>query len=217
MEETTQKIVSVSYSEVCYERLKNDILTNKLRWGDKVDIAQIADLYGVSRSPVVRAVERLALEGFIEIQPYKGSFVRRPTFRDVIEVTELRIAYEMMACELAFKKNRSSLVAEIRSLQNDYDQRAAHEPEIPVEEFLSYDRRFHRIVMAKAENERMLERYLVVRNQIEVYRVKTHSVDRAVELHRRFVAELERSDLQAALSVLRLHLDEVGQEILQTI
>jgi DNA-binding GntR family transcriptional regulator len=217
MEQLNQKIVSVSYTDVCYERLKNDILTNKLRWGDKVDIALIADAYGVSRSPVVRAVERLALEGFIEILPYKGSFVRRPTFRDVIEVTELRIAYEMMACELAFKKNRRALIADISKLQDEYDQREMQEPEIPVEEFLDYDRHFHRIVMEKAENQRMLDRYLVVRNQIEVYRVKTHSVGRAVELHRRFVAKLNQEDLGAALSVLRLHLEEVGQEILQTI
>ena len=51
----------------------------------RLDERKLAEQLGISRTPVREALTRLEMDGFVEIQPRKGVFVRRKSMNEVLE------------------------------------------------------------------------------------------------------------------------------------
>ncbi len=211
---TSERIQIGSLTTECYSRLKDDILNKRISWGQKLNVTELTARFGISRSPVVKAIERLSHEGLVQIIPNRGSFVSAPTKRDIVEIAQVRIAFESMACELAFRRDKSALL-------NNQEQNEAPIVEcerkgeaIPADVWFTYDRDFHRIFAEVARNSRLLDIYEQVRSQIELFRVFYGESDalRALELHREILALLRQDQLGDALKILRLHIEEVCQQ-----
>ena len=105
---TEDKIEIASLADECYKRIKQDILTGKLGWGQRLNVINMAQIYGISRAPVIKAIDRLAMEQLVSIVPNVGSFVVIPTKKDVVEVTEIRMMLETKMCTLAYKKKQKN-------------------------------------------------------------------------------------------------------------
>ncbi len=214
------KITYVSLTDECYTRIKDDILNNILPWGEQLDVAQIAEDFGVSRSPVVKAVERLAHERLVEIRPNKGSYVLTPTARDIDEVTELRIAVERLACALAYAKHYDQLLAMLDENEQQLSDHEAQQGEIPFGTFLEYDREFHLIFARLADNQRLMDVFEIVRNQAELFRTRTYlgpQTRRAIDRHQEVATHLRNQQLPEALNTLQEHIEEVRLDTLSTL
>jgi DNA-binding GntR family transcriptional regulator len=218
--ESRGKITYVSLTDECYNRIRSDILNDILPWGEQLDVARIADEFGVSRSPVVKAVERLAHEGLVEIRPNKGSYVRTPTVRDIDEVTEIRNAVERLACELAYTKHHAQLMAMLDENEQRLSAYEAQPETIPFGVFLEYDREFHLIFARLADNQRLLDIFEIIRNQVELFRTRTYlgpQTQRALHWHREVIAHLRDRRLPEALSALQDHIEEVRLDTLSSL
>ncbi len=214
------KITYVSFTDECYARIQSDILDGKIRWGERLDVSTLAEAYGVSRSPVVKAIERLAHEGLVEIVPNKGSYVRTPTKKDIIEVTEIRFAIEALNVELAYKKQKEALLEQLAEQDRTIAVFEERGEQIPEAVFLAYDREFHWTFAVAAGNSRLLNIIDVNRNQVELFRIRTYSRDKAkqsVARHRAIVQCLQQDQLVEAVRVLRQHIYEVGEFAIETV
>ncbi len=80
-----------------YEWLKERILHHVFLPGDKLDIQQLADDLGVSRTPVKDAINRLSLEGLVTLQNRRGTYVATLTETVVHEIIEARLMIESWA------------------------------------------------------------------------------------------------------------------------
>lgn len=211
---TSERIQIGSLTTECYSRLKDDILNKRISWGQKLNVTELTARFGISRSPVVKAIERLSHEGLVQIIPNRGSFVSAPTKRDIVEIAQVRIAYELMACELAVRRDKSALLANQEKTEAPILECERKGEAIPAEVWFTYDRDFHRIFAEVAGNRRLLEIYEQVRSQIELFRVFYDEDDalRALELHREILASLRQDQLAEALRVLRLHIEEVCEQ-----
>lgn len=213
----SQRIKFVSLAEECYLRIQNDILNGQLDWGTQLDVIHLAEKYGISRSPVVKAIDRLAHEGLVTVLPNKGSYVCRPTERDVIELTEVRMALEIMACELAYTKNREQL---LRALdKNEHSVRRYEDAgmAIPFDIFRTYDRILHRTFVLLCDNKRFLDIFEINRNQVELSRTKSYSLPtytQALIMHRRIIAALQQGQLEEAQHLLRIHIEESRDDMI---
>lgn len=219
-ENSRAKITYVSLTDECYARLKDDILNNVLQWGEQLDVTRIAKDFGVSRSPVVKAIERLNREGLVEIRPNKGSFVRTPTQKDILEICELRMAIEAMTIELAYQKHRDELLAKLAEHDRAISGYEEKGEEVPEDVFLKYDRDFHWIFTTYADNRHILETIDVIRNQVELFRIRTYSLVKAkqsIERHRAVVRCLKEDRLADAIQILRQHIAEVCEFAMETI
>lgn len=83
-----------------------DAITARIRNGSLVPGQRLveADLtadLGVSRGPLREALSRLAAEGLVEIEPYRGALVRRLTDEEIAQLFDVREALEGMAARLA--------------------------------------------------------------------------------------------------------------------
>ena len=214
------KITYVSFTDECYSRIQSDILDGKIRWGERLDLVTLAQDYGVSRSPVVKAIERLAHEGLVEIIPNKGSYVRTPTRKDITEITEIRFAVEALNLELAYRKHKETLLAKLAAQDRTIAAFEDSHEEIPEDVFLNYDRDFHWTFAVAADNSRLLNIIDVNRNQVELFRIRTYSRDKAkqsVLRHRKIVQCLQQAQIEEAVRVLRQHIYEVGEFAIETV
>jgi DNA-binding GntR family transcriptional regulator len=84
--------------------LREAILSLKYAPGEALSESQIAADLSVSRTPVREALRKLEQEGLVRIIPARGVFVSEISFKDVIEIFQVREALEVFAAALAAKR-----------------------------------------------------------------------------------------------------------------
>jgi DNA-binding GntR family transcriptional regulator len=97
----SNKISRVNLTEEIYRIVKEDILSHKLKSGEKINIDQLARSLEVSNIPIREALSRLQSEGYLHIIPFKGMFVNLMSLKDLNEIFEIRLQLEPLAVEKA--------------------------------------------------------------------------------------------------------------------
>lgn len=83
-----------------YDALKLAILQHALLDGSRVDVHQLAKKWGVSRTPVNDALQRLTIDGLVTVVPRRGTFVARMDVKDILDLMDVRLMFELRAAEL---------------------------------------------------------------------------------------------------------------------
>tara|TARA_B100000989_G_scaffold230339_1_gene177181 strand:+ start:1005 stop:1676 length:672 start_codon:yes stop_codon:yes gene_type:complete len=86
------------------ESLEQRIIRGELSIGKRLDEANLSAQYGVSRTPVREALQRLAESGLAEHLPRRGTFVRAPSLSEIVEMFEVMSELECMAVRLAVRR-----------------------------------------------------------------------------------------------------------------
>jgi len=106
---------ALTVSDRVYDQLRNMLLRGELTGGSRVSEQQLASRLGVGRMPIRSAVRRLQTEGFVTQVPRAGTLISRPSFRDLLELYELRESLEPRA---AAKVARRATDEQIEGLNN---------------------------------------------------------------------------------------------------
>lgn len=139
-----------------YNRLREDILSGKLRENEELREIAIGEELGVSRTPVREAFRQLELEGLITIVPNKGAFVTGITAKDVKDIYMIRSHLEGLCARLACdhitheqldELEETIYLAEFHSNKGHMDQMA------------ELDSRFHEVLYESCDS-KMLENLL---------------------------------------------------------
>jgi len=91
----------------------------------RLDERQMAEQLGISRTPIREALARLEQDGFVEIQPRKGVFVRRKSLGEVLEMIVAWAALESMAARLAAEVATAADLKSLRRLGTRYSENTA--------------------------------------------------------------------------------------------
>ena len=86
-----------SLGRVVYDQLRADILALRLEPGTALDKAELCERFGTSRSPINEAIQRLSLDGLVDLVPQSGSYVSRLSVAAIAEAVFLREAIEVAA------------------------------------------------------------------------------------------------------------------------
>ena len=161
--------------EAAYEKLKRALTEGHLAPGARLSEPELAELLGVSRTPVREALMRLAQEGLVELLPGRGARVRALTPEEVREVYEVRGALEAEAARLAATRHAPADLAALAAAQAELEAL----PPGAQSAQTAADARFHAALVAAAKN-RELERLF-------------HQLDAKLALARRFSADENQS------------------------
>ena len=71
------------------EELEELIFDGTFGDGDRLDEVRLAEQFGVSRTPLREAFQRLALSGLVQLIPRRGAFVRQPGPVELMEMFEV--------------------------------------------------------------------------------------------------------------------------------
>ena len=108
--------------DVVFENLREAILEGKLKPGQRLMEVQLAEQLGVSRTPIREAIRKLELEGLVVMLPRKGAYVANMSFKDLIDVLEIRASLEGLAASLAAERRRDEDIEELEKLAKEFEQ-----------------------------------------------------------------------------------------------
>lgn len=131
----------LSKAERIHAALKQAITRGDLPPGASIDKPALCERFAVSRLPVTTAVNRLAYEGLVLIEPQKGSFVARIRLDDVLEWMTARRAIE---AEVAAEAARRLAAPGIEALRQNLRYQEAAIGGDDFDGFLQLDVSFHR-------------------------------------------------------------------------
>jgi DNA-binding GntR family transcriptional regulator len=86
------------------EALENDIVSGKLRPGERLDETELAERFGVSRTPIREALIQLAGSGMIELRPRRGAHVTLLGPRELLEAFEFMGELESACARFAARR-----------------------------------------------------------------------------------------------------------------
>ena len=98
------------------DSLEQRIVEGELGNGKRLDETELSGFYGVSRTPVREALQRLAESGLAEHLPRRGTFVRAPSLSQLVEMFEVMAELECMAIRLAARR---ATAEDIDALEKD--------------------------------------------------------------------------------------------------
>ena len=99
---------SLPLKERAYELIRLDILTFRLKPGEKTSERLLAARYGLGMAPIRAALPRLVQEGFVEKTAERGTFIAPLTLRGVRDTYQMRYLLEPRAAELAAVRGMDS-------------------------------------------------------------------------------------------------------------
>lgn len=117
---------AMRHAERCYFHLKSLLLDGGLDPGDEVSIEELRRSLCTSRQPVMDAVKRLAVEGFITITPQVGCQVTVPDPDQVDDFYKLFAGSESVITRLAAERRSEAEARSYARLAAEIADEAAH-------------------------------------------------------------------------------------------
>lgn len=195
-------------ADVVTTELRARVLRGELEPGADLNEAELAQDLRVSRTPVREAIRRLADEALAELIPRHCARVKQLTLKDVLELTELREALEV----LAFRKLAPVITDEdlsrlgqiheaYRSAGNDED----------FDQAVELDTAFHRYIAEKAQNDRLMDfmrKVAIFTTYVRIRSYKKNALTpfRSQDHHVPLLDALASRDPDAAERAIRSHI-----------
>jgi DNA-binding GntR family transcriptional regulator len=196
-----------SLSAAVLDRLRQSIVQGDLALGQPLSERQLAENFGVSKTPVREALAQLRLEGLVRIVPQRGAFVFTLSAREVMNMCELRLTLEAAALRLAFERDRDGLLQGLTGTVLEMEKaRAAHDPRA----YLNADTVFHEIFFRTCGNPLLADTYAIYVGKIAAVRthlaVKPLHTERSFEEHQDILSSLKDGNLLKTLKILDRHI-----------
>lgn len=141
-------------TELAAEKLREAILSGDLRPGEKLHQDKLAEMLGISRTPLRTALTTLSQTGLVSYESNRGYYVREFSFADVEGAFTVRAELEATACRLAAANMTPEAGRHLQELVEEGDRLLAGGC-LPPENLAPYRRMnvsFHTTVMTVAAN-----------------------------------------------------------------
>ena len=201
---------SFSFKNKAYTALKNVIVSMDIyrnRSDIRLDERQLAQDFGISRTPVREAMAQLEREGFVRSVPRRGVYVVRKTKKEVIELITAWAALESMAARLITQKSASdSEIASLRQMFATFEdgQLRAH-----LDEYSEVNIEFHQSIIRMSGNGVLIDLAENLFTHMRMIRRKTiveqDRADRSIRDHMNIIEALEAHDTARAETLVRDH------------
>jgi DNA-binding GntR family transcriptional regulator len=197
-------------------RLREAILSGRLRPGDRIPQDTLAREFGTSRIPVREALAELESEGLIALVPHAGARVAKFNVPELEEVYRIREAVEPMVIAQSAEHLTGEQLAHLR-LTIDEIEASSGRPET----WLQLDRHFHVATYAGADLPRARALVESFWNRTQHYRrALIVALDaKAFEIvhleHRAILDALERRSGEDAAAALHSHIRRTRKTLLK--
>ncbi len=194
--------------------LKHAIVTGELPPDAALDKNELGQRFGVSRLPVTNAIERLAFESLVIVEPQRGSYVARIRIGDVKQWMLVRRVLEMELVGLAASQLSERGIERLtRSIA--YQRTAMENGDL--DRFYELDVEFHRLMIDGLSLHRVGDVLESVRPHVDrVRRMLLPEPGRMPATfgeHQAIQAAIAARDASAAIEAMRRHLDRVLSEL----
>jgi DNA-binding GntR family transcriptional regulator len=187
-----------------YQQMREAILQGHYAPGEPLFEVHLAAKLGMSRTPLREALKVLARDGFVQVVPARGYIVPHRSMDDLRELFELRESLEGMAARCAAVRATDASIAELEQLC------VLYENEADWQQWATIGTRFHNVLVAAAQNDRMATILDSLKGQILHSRrsalyANQDRRDAAIREHRAILDAVRARDGAAAEALAREH------------
>jgi DNA-binding GntR family transcriptional regulator len=195
------------------ERILEGILNGQFAPDSRIVETQVARELGTSQAPVREALRGLEALGVVEITPFRGARVRRPSRREIIEAYAVRSSLEALGARLAVPlltdEDLSELAGHLEAMRSAARADDGHG-------VAQADARFHERIVEIAGNgtlERVWRSLEPFSRTYITLVVPGADPQWSADLHGPILAALERRDPDAVVEALGRHFSEISKNM----
>jgi DNA-binding GntR family transcriptional regulator len=201
-------------AEQVYTALKAEIHDFQLVAGDRFSEAELGNRLGVSRTPVREALFRLRNEGFLDVEPKLGWFVRPIDFEKLEQLYDLRVVLEIASVQRLCA--RAEDPPELEALKEFWL--------VPVAERLNdarqvgaNDEQFHATLVRAAGNLEMARVHWDVTERIRIIRhldfTRPDRIEATYAEHAKILRAVMQRKADQAQLLLKAHIEQSKAEV----
>ncbi len=199
------------FREIVYEYLRKAIVTGDLAQGHQFKDTELAERFGVSRTPVREALRRLETEGLIKQTPMRGYVVVNLSLQDVAYIFSIRKTLEGLATEYACRHITSEDLAGLKKIIAEGREIFRNDSTTLLDDYIGLTRRFNRKFIEACHVPRLIQLVWNHRELLERFHIIAKILDRCGETliddRQALVESLESKEPAAARKIWEDHLD----------
>ena len=200
--------------DVVFNTLRKAILRGELKPGERLMEIQLANKLGVSRTPIREAIRKLELEGLVLMIPRKGAEVAQITEKNMQDVLEVRKALEELSVQLACERITPEQVEEMKMAAEDFRKVLKSGD---VTKIAEAGVKFHDIIFAATNNQRLITLLNNLREQMYRFRVEylkqKECYPQLLEEHDKLIALISGGEVEEACELMGCHIDNQASTV----
>ena len=193
------------------DSLEQRIVEGELGNGKRLDETELSGFYGVSRTPVREALQRLAESGLAEHLPRRGTFVRSPSLSQLVEMFEVMAELECMAIRLAARRATAD---DIDALEKDNETCRAAVAADDTKKYYEVNARLHGRIYQMSGNSFLASEARRLHDRLRPFRRLQLRVrgrmEESMAEHDIILAALRDGDADRAMETMKKHITIVG-------
>lgn len=208
--------INVPLSDVVYERLLEKIYSGAMPPGTVINEVALAREFGTSRGPVREAVRRLQGIQIVTREPYLKARVVELTAETALELFQMRMGLEGVACYLAAERLTDQEIDRLmRDMEADHERRKSS-GDVFVNESQRFD--LHERLVRASGNKRIIAALCEdLYHLLRIYRRHSGSVQErqedAYDEHWQIMSAIRAHDARLAESLMRSHIKRAADHI----
>ncbi len=200
--------------EKILESIREAILRGTLKPGERVSEPELAERFGISRTPIREAFRQLESEGYLVVIPRKGAVVASLSERDVMEFYAIKSILEGHAARIAAERMTERDLERLETINNRLQQIAG---DGDIKTFFRIHNEFHELFIKASGNDKLVEliNHLVLKfNRLRLASLaQPGRMDISVQEHRKIIGAFRKHDGELAENLVR-RTATIGAEVL---
>lgn len=200
-------------ADTVLEELEHMIVVGEFVDGERLDEIKLSERFGVSRTPIREAFQRLSASGLLELLPRRGAFVRHPQFIELIEMFEVMAELEAMCGRLAARRISTNQIMQIKLAAAGCEDALAQSD---ADGYYRHNEQFHHLIYEASGNSFLRNEAARLHKRLKPFRRMQLRVrgriNQSMEEHRQIVAALQAGEPEIAEAVLQKHVSIQGEK-----
>ncbi|HWD55576.1 MAG TPA: GntR family transcriptional regulator [Acidimicrobiales bacterium] len=200
------KLISTTVRAQAASEMRDRILTGRLRPGERLDLDQLTEEFGISRTPIREALLELSYEGLVAVTPRSGIAVVGITPQDAVDNFAILATLAGKGAEMATARLTPDELHDLRALADAIDD---------ADDVVAANRHFHRAINLAARSPRLLTyvrqaQRVVPGNYFELFPEQER---RSRREHAALLDAMARGDGAEARRIMEAHVLSAGEAL----
>jgi len=206
-------IVPLTISESIYQYLKEEIINNNLKPGQRIKEKEMALLFNVSITPVREAFFRLISENYINIAARNKFVVINPSYSSAKDLYEIVRVLDKFAMTKVLINPTADFLVTLKRMTARLEKFYFQNEKV---KYLEQNLRIHNHIWVASKNSFLYELLTEIMNKIEIYRKmakispysSNYAFNKSLEDHLKIVNLIEVKDLEGLKDLIDSHWGE---------
>ncbi len=199
-------------AEELHRKLADEIVRGVLPPGSPLDETEVAQRFGVSRTPVREAIRQLAASGLVETRAHRGAVVALPSPERLVDMFRAMAELEALCAGLAAI---SMTASERRALETMHQELEHLVHRGDPQRYTTLNEAFHQAIYAGTHNVYLAELTLQTRARVSPFRTaqfrQLGRLSQSHAEHDKVVQAILRGDRDGATNAMRAHIEIVRE------